>query len=120
MSNRLRKGEVVCIDYGLFKHYGIVSSDNTIIHYSGLVGKARVEEVTVREFSSGKNIYVDKSFHSYNADAAIKKARSRIGEENYCVLNNNCEDFVVWCTGCKKREHQIPRLVSGLISLIKG
>ena len=33
----------------------------------------------------------------YNAQERVKRARSRLGEDEYNVVFNNCEHFVNWC-----------------------
>ena len=51
------------------------------------------------EFSRGSEVLIrsyDDVSRVDDADTAIKRAESRIGEECYDVFGNNCEHFIVW------------------------
>lgn len=37
---------------------------------------------------------------------------SRVGEDRYHFLNNNCEHFCEWCLRAEHRSHQVDRLLS--------
>ena len=46
---------------------------------------------------------------SYSAREIIGRARSRVGEHDYRLLTNNCEDFCNWCVSGHSRSLQIGR-----------
>jgi Lecithin retinol acyltransferase len=37
----------------------------------------------------------------------VRRARSRIGEDNYRLLTNNCEHFCEWCLRGEPRSYQV-------------
>ena len=57
--------------------------------------------------SYSDNIVYDKNFKIYSPNETIKRAISRIGEEDYNLLINNCEHFAVWCKTGVARSYQI-------------
>jgi len=42
----------------------------------------------------------------------VRRARSRLGEDRYHVLRNNCEHFCEWCVRGQNRSYQVDALVS--------
>jgi hypothetical protein len=40
------------------------------------------------------------------------RARSRIGEDCYRILSNNCEHFCEWCLRDERRSHQVESLLA--------
>jgi len=84
------------------------------VHYAGLSRSWRsgpVEEVTLAEFACGRPIRVRPCSHpQFNPDEVIERARSRLGENRYRVLVNNCEHFCEWCLRGKSRSWQVERL----------
>ena len=82
---------------GLYKHYGIDCGDGTVIHYRK-PGET-IERTSLETFSRGKPIY--KAEYSdgfgYIPDVVVERAKSRLGENDYNLLFNNCEHFANWC-----------------------
>ena len=94
------EGDIIRVSIGNnMHHYGIYVSDSCIIQY----GKASdifqdSSEVsvlvgTIKEFVGNKYIEVREN----SKEKIIKKAKERIGEKKYNILNNNCEHFVNEC-----------------------
>ncbi|MBN3818034.1 hydrolase, partial [Paraburkholderia sp. Se-20369] len=44
---------------------------------------------------------------AYAGRAAVLRARSRLGENHYRLLTNNCEHFCTWCVEGKGRSEQV-------------
>jgi hypothetical protein len=42
----------------------------------------------------------------------MRRARSRLGENRYRLLRNNCEHFCEWCLQDEHRSYQVERLLS--------
>lgn len=87
---------------GTYTHHGLGIGDNRVIHYSGLSNdmstEGVIEEITLEEFSQGKEINVKPHLdRPHTLDAAIMRAGLRLGETQYHILHNNCEHFVEWC-----------------------
>lgn len=103
------EGDIIRVSIGNnMHHYGIYVSDSCIIQY----GKASdifqdSSEVsvfvgTIKEFVGNKYIEVREyslleKLKKNSKEKIIKKAKERIGEKKYNILNNNCEHFVNEC-----------------------
>jgi hypothetical protein len=72
-----------------------------------------VEESTVEEFAAGHEVWV-----RLNATAkfvgleAVRRARSRLGEDDYRLLTNNCEHFCSWCLFGENRSQQVEACIT--------
>jgi Lecithin retinol acyltransferase len=67
------------------------------LHYSGLSGFWQcgpVEEIPLSRFAVGHLVQiVDHDRSAYSPEEIVRRARSRIGEDDYRLLTNNCEHF---------------------------
>ena len=92
--------------HGLFNHHGIDLGDGTVAHY--LEGRAILRS-PLEEFSRGQPL----SLVAYNPDdcsaprLTLRRAMSRLGEQNYNLLFNNCEHFAHWCKTGRHRSEQV-------------
>ncbi|MGL6341229.1 MAG: lecithin retinol acyltransferase family protein, partial [Waterburya sp.] len=82
---------------GLYKHYGIDCGDGTVIHYRK--PSETIERTSLATFSQGNPIYMAEysDGFGYIADVVLERAKSRLGEQEYNLLFNNCEHFTNWC-----------------------
>jgi hypothetical protein len=54
--------------------------------------------LSLSQFASGRAVQVVKLDQaSYSPREIVRRARSRIGENDYRLLTNNCEHFCSWC-----------------------
>ena len=90
--------------HGLFKHHGIDLGDGTVAHY--LEGREILRSST-DEFSQGQPLSVIKHADASPVRVTLQRAMSRIGEQNYNLLFNNCEHFATWCKTGRHRSGQI-------------
>jgi hypothetical protein len=94
-----------------FLHHGIYVGGRKVVHYSGLAYGARggpVEELPLARFASGKCVWIRTGTLSrFAASEVVSRARSRIGEDNYRLLTNNCEHFCEWCLSGMPRSLQV-------------
>jgi hypothetical protein len=101
-----------------YLHHGLYVGDGRIIHYPGLVGSARrraVEEVSLREFARGRPIAVrTDSNRRFDCEDVVLRARSRLGENRYHIIRNNCEHFCEWCLSGVSRSRQLESLPARL------
>jgi len=51
----------------------------------------------------------------YSAEETVQRALSRIGEEEYHLLKNNCEHFAIWCKTGKADSVQVKRAMALLM-----
>lgn len=94
-----------------YAHHGIYIGNGKVMHYAGLSRALRREpvmEVSLAQFSRGRPIRVLRhSPRPFTTDEVIARARSRLGENRYRILSNNCEHFCEWCIGGENRSRQI-------------
>jgi hypothetical protein len=117
--HRLKWGEAPAIGAHLitpwlgFAHHGIYVGEGKVIHYGALVYdiiRRPVEEVTLEEFARGRAVYVVRhDALPFEVDQILARARSRLGEDKYRLLTNNCEHFVEWCLYDAHRSFQVDR-----------
>jgi hypothetical protein len=94
-----------------YVHHGIYVGDGEIVHYSGLAHGLRrgpVERVTVNEFTGKRPLWLaTESPSRFSGAEVVRRALSRIGEDKYRVLTNNCEHFCGWCLRGESRSPQV-------------
>ncbi|QPN60995.1 lecithin retinol acyltransferase family protein [Synechococcus sp. CBW1002] len=92
--------------HGLFHHHGIDLGDGTVAHY--LEGRAILRS-PLEEFSRDQPV----SLVTYPpqvcspSGVTLRRAMSRLGEQNYNLLFNNCEHFAHWCKTGRHRSGQV-------------
>jgi hypothetical protein len=103
-----------------YLHHGIYVG----VHYAGLTGALRrgpVEEVTLASFARGQGFRVKPSLHArYDAGEVVRRALSRLGENQYHVLRNNCEHFCEWCFSGQSRSAQVDAWLPGPRSAVRA
>ncbi|MEX3854550.1 hypothetical protein QF001_004563 [Paraburkholderia youngii] len=94
-----------------YEHHGIYVGSGRVIHYAGFVKSVRrgpVEEVPLDEFADGHTVAVRRRpYPKYSGVQTVLRARSRLGEDRYRLLTNNCEHFCAWCLVGESRSEQI-------------
>ena len=90
--------------HGLFNHHGIDLGDGTVAHY--LEGREILRSST-DDFSQGQPLSVIEHADASPTRVTLQRAMSRIGEQNYNLLFNNCEHFATWCKTGRHRSGQI-------------
>jgi Lecithin retinol acyltransferase len=106
------KGDHIYVDCDFYTHHGIDCGDGTAIHYIGEALKGVITRTSIAEFTSGKQLFVKKYEVSDLSDIILLRAKSRLGENKYDLLFNNCEHFATWCkTGIHESE-QVKRVAT--------
>jgi len=94
-----------------YSHHGIYVGGGRVIHYAGLSRGWRrgpVEIVSFAQFSLGRDIWAKGTPTArYVGWQAAERALSRLGEDNYRVMTNNCEHFCTWCVDGASRSRQV-------------
>ncbi len=94
-----------------YTHHGIYCGAERVVHYAGLCRhriRGPIEEVAVADFSHGGPLaYVPRPLARYQGRAVVVRARSRIGEDAYDLLTNNCEHFCNWCLDGRAYSDQV-------------
>ena len=90
--------------HGLFHHHGIDLGDGTVAHY--LEGR-EILRSSIDAFRQDQPITVIEHDAASATGVTLRRAMSRIGEQNYNLLFNNCEHFATWCKTGRHRSGQI-------------
>lgn len=108
-----------------FAHHGIYVGAGKVVHYGGLEGhllRGPVQEVSLASFTRGWPVWVRPHERArFGCEDAIRRARSRVGENCYRLLSNNCEHLCEWCLHGEHRSYQVdsllalPRKLEGMI-----
>jgi Lecithin retinol acyltransferase len=97
-----------------YLHHGIYVGDGKVVHYAGLsygLCRGPVEEVSLADFAHGRPVWIRSgAASSFDPREAVHRARSRVGEDCYRLLTNNCEHFCEWCLRGAPRSHQVEAL----------
>lgn len=115
---------------GGYDHHGIYVGEGKVVHYAGFAGgrcRGPVDEVALGSFAAGNAIAIRPHASArYMGLEAVQRARSRLGENRYRLLTNNCEHFCAWCVSGESSSQQVktcfthPRAgVHALVSLLK-
>lgn len=94
-----------------YLHHGIYVGDRKVVHYAGLAHGLRggpVEEISLARFARGRRVWIRNCAPSdFDVPEVIGRARSRVGEDGYRLLTNNCEHFCEWCLHGTPRSFQV-------------
>jgi hypothetical protein len=94
-----------------YEHHGIYAGNGMVIHYAGFaksLHRGPIEEVTLAQFAGGYGVTVRQHAAArFIGMEAVRRARSRLGEDRYRLLTNNCEHFVSWCLFGEARSSQV-------------
>ena len=94
-----------------YLHHGIYVGGGRVVHYAGLANGLRrgpVEETTLQCFTGSRPLWVQLDASSiFDSREIVRRARSRIGEDSYKLLSNNCEHFCEWCLRGENRSYQV-------------
>ncbi|WP_176060614.1 lecithin retinol acyltransferase family protein [Paraburkholderia sp. BCC1876] len=94
-----------------YEHHGIYVGNGRVVHYAGFASSTHrgpVEEVEIERFAAGHPLTVRATPSArYVGDEAVSRARSRLGENRYRLLTNNCEHFCAWCLLGESRSEQV-------------
>lgn len=99
-----------------YHHHGIYIGNKKIIHYSGLgdrVNGGPVEITTLENFRDDGSYRIRHHERRFSAEETIKRAMSRLGENSYCIVTNNCEHFANWCVTGENVSKQVTNVLGG-------
>lgn len=99
-----------------YTHHGIYVGAGRVVHYAGLACgqfRGRIQEVSLAQFACGRSVLIRNShLPGFVPQEVIRRARSRVGENRYRILRNNCEHFCEWCLRGESRSYQVERFLS--------
>lgn len=82
---------------GVYEHHGIDCGDESIIHYYKGGDVPTVTQTPRELFARGGRIFVKPRDTAFLPPIVVQRATSRLGEQRYDLLTNNCEHFANWC-----------------------
>ncbi|WP_053213767.1 lecithin retinol acyltransferase family protein [Pseudomonas sp. Q12-87] len=127
-TNNVPIGAHLISPRGFYLHHGIYLGGHDVAHYSGFSGSLRsgpIEVTDLEHFANGKPIWMLPEQGQYSCDEIAQRARSRLGENRYRILSNNCEHFCNWCVSGKNYSLQVnayfkrPRYLFAFISALE-
>lgn len=131
----LNPGDHIRVKRDHYYHHGIFIGDNQVIHFTGEQNDSinNKENVKVRKTSIEfflKNSVAEKAFYSGKDEKYLRKPREileiaekSIGEGNYNLVFNNCEDFVertIYKTGVKKLKFHLGHFLGRVFFKVTG
>ena len=103
-------GMHLVVNLGLYDHHGVYCGNGKVIHFGrGIfdLENAVVEMVDLEGFSNANPIHIHESKSSFDPAEIVNRARNRLGESGYDLIENNCEHFVNWCRSGEHESRQI-------------
>lgn len=104
-----------------FERFMRDESDFFILNFPDKAGKPKksvgiVSSVIANPFPEYKGSSIfdllrQINYQRYSADEIVSRARSKLGENRYSLLFNNCEHFAIWCATNVKESHQIQKVL---------
>ncbi|ENX43337.1 lecithin retinol acyltransferase family protein [Acinetobacter sp. NIPH 2100] len=104
-----------------YSHHGIYAGRGRVIHYSGfahIFKKHPIEMTSIQCFARSKQIYV-RHYPSprYTAKAVVRRMRSRMHENHYHLIINNCEHLCTWAITGVESSTQVERMQRRLATI---
>lgn len=124
--NKPQPGDVLSVNRGLYKHYGVYVGNNTVVHFSGGSGnelssrRACIRKTTLDDFSKNGEVQVEtKCVESFNRKETVIRALNAVGNEKGkdALPWNNCEHFANWCRYGQKRSTQVEQFAASFASI---
>jgi hypothetical protein len=113
MVQVLQLGDHLVSPRGLYTHHGLYIGDGTAIHYAGNAQpgvRGPVKKVSLDAFKGNSSFYIKRHFRrKFDRQESVERAKSRLGEDLYCLFANNCEHFVLWCINDEQQSPQVRR-----------
>ncbi len=101
-----------------YTHHGLYIGNKEVIHYTGKSGNisnastGRIEIDGIKNFSKNKGYFIQEHNQAkYSGKKVVRRAKNRLGEQNYNLFNNNCEQFVNWAIDDNHLSQQVDKIV---------
>ena len=120
--SRAKYGDLIFVDHGLYKHFGIYINDDCVIHYDGKLDDIFLRNMCIRQtgmdrFLAGKDNFkiLNLSKNPIPPHEVVNRAKNHLNERNFNLILNNCEHFAYWCKTGLKKSYQVNFFVSFLL-----
>lgn len=118
---KIKIGSHLIVNHFGYSHHGIYAGKGRVIHYSGfahLFKKHAIEITSIQKFSRGKKIqirsYIDAK---YVGRTVVRRMRSRMHENNYHLIINNCEHLCSWAITGIESSPQVLKMMNRLTTI---
>jgi hypothetical protein len=110
-TSSFQPGDHLVVSRGLYTHHGVYAGDGWVVHKD--FGPVRLESLAT--FGDGHKVRVcPPKDDDFPAATILARAVSRLGEDRYDLLADNCEHFVRWCRNGRANS---PQVTAGLRAL---
>lgn len=117
----MARGDHIRVRRLLYSHHGIDCGDGTVIHYTGTLWKRR-EAAVVRTpldaFARDKAVAILRYKHPSPPEEVLARAESRLSEQKYDIVFNNCEHFASWCVTGQAQSRQVRVAVTAVSAAV--
>lgn len=119
--NKFRIGNHLIVNHFGYSHHGIYAGKGRVIHYSGfahLFKKHPIEITSIQQFARGKKISVRYyNQPKYIGRLVVKRMRTRMHENNYHLVINNCEHLCSWAITGVESSPQVIKMMNRLTTI---
>lgn len=125
----IKPGDVIFVDRGLYKHYGVYVGNGTVVHFSGgnhgelSSRKACILKTSLEKFRKDGKVQVENRQNlknqAFSPRETVMRAINAVGSEKgkYSLIWNNCEHFANWCKYGEKRSVQVEKAAKNIATL---
>lgn len=112
----MAKGDHLVFSQGIYQHHAIDLGDGRMAQYGG--ADLRSNSVEVVPIPADVQITLFTKPAIYEPDEIVERALSRTGENEYCLVFNNCEHFANWCRTGESSSRQVDRVYERAASAV--
>lgn len=115
----LNLGDHLAVQRLGYSHHGLYVGDRQVIHYQGpFANDDRTGQIvlcSLDDFHSEQPLQVlSHPSRPFSPEECVARAFSRLGEQDYHLLFNNCEHFVQWCIEDRHSSPQVNQATTAL------
>lgn len=92
-TGEFSKGDHIYVYRIGYSHHGIYDGAGNVYEYQD--GIVKINDLDT--FSKGSQVYVYDEKAIYSPNEIVARAQSRLGENEYNLIYNNCQNFATWC-----------------------
>ncbi len=119
--NSYRLGSHLIVKNFGYSHHGIYAGKGRVIHYSGFAHffkKQPIEMTSLEKFARGRKIIVRQyNQPKYKSRMIVRRMRSRMHENNYHLIINNCEHLCSWAITGVESSPQVVKMMNRLTTI---
>lgn len=110
----------VCVQEDTLEHFLKEDKDYFVLYFDkSYVAPRKIQvktEFNLDDMNLATSLCLTQKnqFKLYSPQETVKRALSRVGEEKYDLLFNNCEHFAVWCKTGISESYQVERVFHAL------